>query len=428
MIDYLEARLAPGDRIFGFPAMGLVSYVLGRTSPVRSEYFFSGRPDHATEVRILATLAASPPRFIVTLNRRLGYFFEAPIYYFMLRPFVLERYALVARAGRYDVLELRASGATLPPPTLLDDPTMQPTTPDETFTWMGDPDREVRRAAVVHFLATAGDAAGVVDLAAKWAPDERRRLLLVRNLGEHADDRALPFLAAQLEHPTSNRMRDEVGAALIILMLRDTLAPYLFAGDGRSFAPEAWRQLDLAHLRAQMTNRDGRLRLGLIASHAFASADERAAIPLLEDMLSRRDELDHAPWIGTWLRVAIAESLVRLGRAERMCDLVDMLEIDKHEVQDIMPSRLIIEARRHPEEAVRCITRGLTAPDAFARANSAFIGGAASLPALAPGLHAAASDTDPDVRLAARWALARIRGETGADASVDVLAESGVAR
>jgi HEAT repeat protein len=149
---------------------------------------------------------------------------------------------------------------------------------------------------------------------------------------------------------------------------------------------------------------------------------------LLEDMLSRRDELDRAPFIGTWLRVAIAESLVRLGRPERMCDLVDMLHIDKHEVQDIMPSRLIREARRHPEEAVRCIGRGLTAPDAFARANSAFIGGATSLPALAPGLRAAASDTDPDVRLAARSALARIRGETDQDALVDALAEPSVAR
>lgn len=428
MLHFLEARLAPGDRIFGFPAMGLVSYALGRMSPVRSEYFFSGRPDHATEVRILAALVASPPRFIVTLNRRLGYFFEAPIYYFILRPFVLERYALVARAGRYDVLELRASGAAPPPPTLLDDPTMRPTTPEETFAWMGDPDRELRRAAVAHFLASAGDAAGVVDLAARWAPDERRRLLLVRNLGEHGDERALTFMAAQLEPSTSERMRDEVGSALITMVLRDRLAPYLFGGNGTSFAPDAWRQLDLPGLRARMTSRDGRLRLGIIAAHAFASADEREAIPVLEEMLSRRDELDQAPWVGTWLRVSIAEALVRLGHPERMCDLVDMLEIDKHEVQDIMPSRLIAEARRHPEEAVRCITRGLASPDAFARANSAFVGGAASLPALAPGLQAAASDTDPDVRLAVRWALARVRGETDEDALVDALAESSVAR
>jgi HEAT repeat protein len=293
---------------------------------------------------------------------------------------------------------------------------------------MGDPDRELRRAAVLHFLAIAGKAGGVEELAARWAPDERRRLLLVRNLGEHADDRALPFFATLLEHPTNNRMRDEVGAALVILMLRDTLAPYLFSADGTSLPPEAWRQLDLAHLRAQMTDRDGRLRLGLVASHAFASADEQAAIPLLEDMLSRRDELDHAPWVGTWIRVAVAEALVRLGRPDHICDLVDMLDIDKHEVQDIMPSRLITEARRYPQEAVRCIARGFTAPDALARANSAFIAGAASLPALAPGLHAAASDTDPDVRLAARWALARIRGETDENALVDALAESTVGR
>ena len=112
--------------------------------------------------------------------------------------------------------------------------------------------------------------------------------------------------------------------------------------------------------------------------------------------------------IGTWLRVAINEALLRLGDTARLCDLVDLLAIDRHEVQDMMPSRFITAARRAPRDAERCLARGLLASEPLARSVSAYLAAAIPLPALAPALTAAAADPDPDVRYAADWALAHL--------------------
>lgn len=409
VLDFLAARLGPDDRVFGFPAVGIVPWAIGRPSLARSEYFFPGRPDHEDETRLLETFAASPPRFVVTLRYRLGYFFESPIYYFLLRDWVHEHYRLAARAGRYDVLEriddrARAAAAVVEFPLAL----RPPQNADETLEWMKDPDRELRRLAVESFLTRAGGADGVGPLAEAWAPDETRRLILIRSLGEAGDERILPWFSAEIAGTTATeRERIEIHGALLLLTLRDALAPNLFANDQRSMPPAAWRTFDLDRLRAFLATRDGRLGFTVAGSYVLAAAGDPASIPVLEDMWAHEEET-RGLIVGTWMRVAVAEALVRLGRLDHLCDLVDLFGIDKHEVQDIMPSRWILEARRAPDIAHRCLARGLGAEAPLARKLSAYLAAAMPLPALAPELRAATNDSDPGVRYAATWALGRL--------------------
>lgn len=411
VLAHLRARLAPGEPLFGFPATALVAYALGHPSPAWHDYFFPGRPDHRAEAEVVRALEASAPRYVVTLNRRLGFFMEAPAYYFILRRYLRDHYTLDARFGRFDVLVRRPRPAALPPPAVVSGEAPDPT---RLFTDLADPDRERRRAATAAFLAAAGDAGGVAALAHRWAPDDTRRLLLLRNLGEAGDARALDFLVEVFDTAAS-RPSGEAASALTLLAVRERADRYLLARDAQTRDERALTAVPRERLLAWLGEPSERRKVGVFAARALAATGDPGVVPALETVL--HDEQRIA------IRVAAAEALVRLGRLEHLDELVGVLGIQKHEVQDTVPSFLVEAAAAHPERVGAELGRMLQEGNAMARENAAWISGEARTPAAAPALRRALDDPALAVRIAAAWALGQL-GDAAARPALARLAEA----
>jgi hypothetical protein len=401
VFDHLRDRLEPGEPLFAYPALALVPFALGHPTPTPHDYYFPGRPDHAAEVEILRQLAANPPRYVVTLNRRLGFFSESASYYFILRDWLREHYRLDARLGRYDVLVRRDQPESTPVVR-----TFAPTpSRDQLLAEMADPDRERRGAATREFLALAGDAAGVAPLADAIAPDEPSKMLLLRNLGEAGDGRAVDYLLDTFR-TGQWRVRGDAANALTYLALRESNERHLHRNGGTEPQPLQLRphlqDLPRDEARKWLADLKQRLQVGVFAGRALAMLDDREAIPVFELTF---EEEEKRPY----LRVVAAEGLVRLGQLERLCDLVAMLGTRKHEVQDSVPSYLLEMATVHPEEVTACLAEGLGAEEPLERETSAWIAGAARLVPLAPKLLPLLDDPHQGTRLAAIWSLGMLR-------------------
>jgi HEAT repeat protein len=406
VIAYLGARLPARAPLFGFPALGLVGWALDRPNPGPHDYFFPGRPDHRAEAEVVRALAAARPPYVVTMNRRLGFFFESPAYYFLLRRHVRQHYTLAARYGRYDVLRRRRRAG--PSPLIMEfrEPTLDP----HTFAAeLADRDREHRRAVALGFLARAEGPSGLADVVRALGVDPPTELLLVRTLGEVADGRAIPFLMEEFTS-AEKRVSDEAASALTLLAIRAGAERYHFARPGERSPAAGWRDVPLPKdvLRGWLAERKPRRKVGVFAARALAVAGDREAAPILDEVIRTEVGLVRREY-GAHLRIAAAEALVRLGRPAALCTLVDHLSLQIHEAQDTMPSVIIDEARRNPEAAASCLAHGLESPSPLERETSAWIAGAVPLAAVAPALRQAAADATPAVRIAAVWALGRLR-------------------
>jgi hypothetical protein len=400
-IAWLGDRLEPNERVFAFPAMALVPFGLGVATPTPHDYYFPGRPDHGDEAAIVHRLAADPPRFVVTLNRRLGFFSEAPAYYFILRRFLHEHYRLAARLGRYDVLVRR---------DLPEEPPLVRafTTPPPEERWiaeLADPDRERRRAALQALYDQAGEPATVGALAARVAPDEASQLLVLRNVAELGDLRGLRY-AYDAFNGSTGRVKGEAAGALNYLALHDTARRWAIVAEPSPLErtgvdPLAGMRLD--EVRRWMDDYKLRRQVGVFAAWALTAAGDPGAAPSFTATL--RDETRRP-----YLQVVSALGLVGLGHPHYLCDLVDLLGQQKHDVQDMMPSFLVAAGADHPTELAHCLEQGLASDAALGREVSAWVAGAAALPAVEPALRKALADPAPPVRAAAAWALEALGG------------------
>ena len=125
--------------------------------------------------------------------------------------------------------------------------------------------------------------------------------------------------------------------------------------------------------------------LAIIAPFVLGRAGYDEAVPDLEQQL--REALPAcAPPDGYGRCQNLAEALVRLGRAEHLCTLVDLLGIPHHGVQDTVPSFVLAAARRHPLDRARCLRVAAFAPRGRWRSHDAYLIGQAPLPALLPEL------------------------------------------
>jgi hypothetical protein len=333
---------------------------------------------------------------VVTLNRRLGFFSEAPAYYFIVRDYLRTHYELAARFGRYDVLRRRGVGTepvhveTFEPP---------PLPAGDALAGLADPDREQRRHAI---LAWLDEASGRPPESVVPA-DDATGLLLMRNLAEVSDPRGLP-IAYAVYGAASWRLKNEAAGALNFLGLRDVLGRHLIASDVAAEAsqpPPGLAALDPEPLQRTLEDQKKRLETGAFSSWALRTLGTPAAESSFETML--RDEPKRP-----YFRVEAAKGLVALGRTEHVCTLVHLLRLHKHEVQNTVPSFLIETAQTYPAAVARCLVEGLGADETLERETAAWIAGAAGLSATLPALRAALGDEEPAVRSAAAWALGRL--------------------
>jgi len=411
-LAHLRARLEPGEPIFAFPALSLFAFALGHPTPAPHDYFFPGRPDHLAEAEIVRDVAAARPRFVVTLNRRLGFFSEAPAYYFMVRAYLRAHYELAARFGRYDVLRRRGDEGEQRAAAVIETFEPPPLPSGGPLAGLADPDREQRRRTT---LAWLDEAAGAPPESVVPA-DDATGLLLMRNLAEVSDARGLP-IAYAVYRTASWRLKNEAAGALNFLALRDVLGRHLIAPDVAAEArvlPAGLSALDPEPLRRTLEDQKKRLETGAFASWALRSLQAPAAEGSFEIML--RDEPKRP-----YFRVEAAKGLVALGRDAHVCTLVHLLRLRKHEVQNTVPSFLIETAQERPDAVARCLAEGLRAEATLERETAAWIAGAASLSATAPALRGALGDEEAVVRAAAAWALGRL-GDVAAGPALAALA------
>ena len=400
LLEFLRTRLRPGEGLFGFPGMALVPFLLGHPSVTRHDYWYAGRPDHLEEAEVVRALAAEPPRFVVTVNRNLGFFSNSARYYFILREFIKERYALVARFGRYDVLARRELAEALVIADYL------PPTDGSAAERLVEPLHESRRAVVEDLLDRAGAPERVAGEAAAAFPTEPSLLLLLRAFGEAPDVRSIPFLTDTFE-ARAWRVQNQAALALNYLAANVVERGYLLGSPAPGqpmTADELVRLVDPDTVRPWLDGARVRYQVGFFASWYLGLVGDREAIPSLQAVVrtERRDP---------FLRLVAAHALVRLGRLEYLCDLVEFLGDGKHDYQDAVPSLLLEEAAEHPAELALCLSRGLMDSRRRGREVSAWTAGAADLQSVAPALRDALADPDRRVRIAAAWALGRLGDE-----------------
>lgn len=390
-LEYLDARLAPGEALFAFPALGLVPYALGRPTPTPHDYFFPGRPDHADEAAIVVTLAERPPRYLLTLNRRFGFFSESPAYYFLLRRHVREHYRVAARFGRYDVLARR---------DLRDEPMLAPAftpppLPGDMMARLADPDREQRRAATLDLLAQVDDGVPLDAL----APGRREQLLVMRNLAELGSGRGV-WPAWQTYRTGSWRVKNEAQGALNFIALHHAIARYVWAPDVAAAAEEPPRHLDdldQTALRAVLLDRSLRSQIGVFASWVLTLRRDQDAREGFEVLVAREEDRPYFRLIG-------AQGLLALGDEAALETLVGMLALRIHPAQNLIPSFLLTQVP--DREAVgRALAVGLGSEEPLERAASAWVAGAGGYVETVPALRAAGEEADPEVGAAVRWAL-----------------------
>ncbi len=179
--SYLARHIEPGEAVLPFPATAGLLFASQAASPVPHDYWYPGYPSHAEEEKMVATLERAPPRFVATLNSGWTFFIESPPYFTRARAFITERYRLVARFGRFDIL----ARADQPAPAVTE--SFQPGSMEATI----EPVLAYRRQAARRWM-TGLEASESAALPA----DPSDAVLLLRGLRDGGDLRAAGWIVA----------------------------------------------------------------------------------------------------------------------------------------------------------------------------------------------------------------------------------------
>ncbi|MBI5506243.1 MAG: hypothetical protein HY899_15715 [Deltaproteobacteria bacterium] len=204
-VDYLAERTRPGQSVLAFPALTGALFAAGLTSPVFHDYWYHGRPSLQEEAAMLAELEADPPAYLVTLNHGWSFFIDSPAYFTAAERFARERYRLVARFGRFDVLALRdAIGAGV---------AVARWQPEGARDAIAQPETAARRQAVRRWMAALTPQQAAV---ASLPPDRAQAILFLRGLRDTGDLRAAAWVLAGYDSEDPRLVREAMGAMELI--------------------------------------------------------------------------------------------------------------------------------------------------------------------------------------------------------------------
>lgn len=110
--DFVAKNTAPGEEVFTFPALDVVSFLADRHNPTRHGYFYPRWPGHDWEAEVVADLMSKRPRLAVVLWGHAPFFVEAPVYYYALTSYLDDEYRLLTTIGPYAVLARRDAATT----------------------------------------------------------------------------------------------------------------------------------------------------------------------------------------------------------------------------------------------------------------------------------------------------------------------------
>jgi Dolichyl-phosphate-mannose-protein mannosyltransferase len=412
------------EPIIAFPALAIIPFLTDRGTPVPDDYYFSGRPDHASEAGMLAAMEATRTPLVVTLNDRLGYFSHAPPYYFMLRNYVRKNYSLVRRFGRFDVflrherataVGVRVRGGKL-----------------STAFARGDYRRVVRRAAMIARHGTLGDVRGLGDqladvdrsvrqasvaaitavasrepgglaaVAPVVAPGRRSLLLFVRSLGEFADQSALGYLA-RLYPGAPERIRQQTSTSINFILARTVAARFSFGTPDRQ---PLWRfppDMPVDLLVGLLADEDSRYAMAPLTALVAAKAGRRDLVPTLEDLLrDRKVRRDN------WITMMTTSALVSLGRPRHVLALFDVVNRGTMGGQYV-PSLMLDPGVVPPAATALCLRLRLGDGSDDERETTAWMSPYVGA-RFDEELRAASADPVLAVRRAASWAVAARAG------------------
>jgi HEAT repeat protein len=390
---YLEQHTRPEEFVFPFPNLNLLCFLSGRLNPARKGYFNPGFPDHATEADIVTSLQKRVPRLVVSLHAHELFITMAPMYYLLIRDFVLTNFEPVARFGSYAILAPRhgPAGAEAIADTALD-------SSDGGWQGLNDPSPVVQLDAALR-IRTARDPAGAAALAQRaLRNDSPYRILFLRIVGEFGDERAVPALADIANDEYFSDAGQTAATALFNIAGKAILENYWFTPEvqqrrlelvGPQLRPEVFREW--------LRDPDLDVRLQYVAAWAAGVTGDRSAIPYLRTFVTSDN-------IG--LNMVGVYALMRLGQVQKTAaGVVKFMRDD----DTYMPSILIDLYRRDPDTVRPLIAHALRHGSGKQREMLAWVAAVLRDPAFMPILERQCFDGYEPIRKAAAWSVETLR-------------------
>ena len=426
----LGRLVPPGGASVGFPAAGAVLLLSDAVNPLPHDYFYPGRPDHREEAEMLDRLAADPPLALVAMNSGFTYFEAAPAYYFLLRRFVRDHYALAARHGRYDVLVRHGVPWSLPtrPPAVAPDAAMARAevplaeSAPALLHAATSTDVTLRRAAVTMMLdALGGDAQpGLQHYTRPAELDRRQRILLLRTMRDLRDYRAASYLFAESAVDDPRIVREALGA-MHVTRAQLIARRHLWSGP-----PDAMVLPDREALRAAvrriLADADAAPRAVAFAAELALELHDAGSVPALRDRWRAATRLAAAvqsdrvvPPTGPETVASVAAALTSLAPMGIACELASLLARPQSAILEVVPSLLIDLAESEGPvgvEARECVRRAIAVPGP-ARAEMIWVGSVLRDRALLSEFAVALGAADIPTRRAAAWALGQAEHALG---------------